>query len=123
MNPSVTAIAALAFLASSCSAFVVPQVFQVSSRLNVSLRMAVELEPEPEGGEEVKQIDTMTGSRMKNMGPEDGVKSENGSQVYSFWMTAEADGTLIKEIRTKVQKDASKKANFPGFRKVSFSVS
>ena len=38
--------------------------------------------------------------------------------VYQFWMTAEVDGALIKELRTQILKDASRKANFPGFRKV-----
>ena len=78
----------------------------------------VDLEPEPEGGEEIAQIDTMPGSRMKNMGLCDETKSKDGSEVYNFWLSAEAEGKLIKDIRTTVEKEASRKANFPGFRKV-----
>ena len=77
----------------------------------------VELEPEPEGGEELTAIKTMPGSRMKNMGEVQGVTNDEGT-VYDFWMTASVEGAIIKEINTKVLKDASKKANFPGFRKV-----
>eukprot|EP00559_Dactyliosolen_fragilissimus_P006000 CAMPEP_0184865782 /NCGR_PEP_ID=MMETSP0580-20130426/19052_1 /TAXON_ID=1118495 /ORGANISM="Dactyliosolen fragilissimus" /LENGTH=192 /DNA_ID=CAMNT_0027365101 /DNA_START=102 /DNA_END=680 /DNA_ORIENTATION=+ len=81
------------------------------------LLMAVELVAEPEGGEELTAIESMPFCRVKNLGADDEVNSEDGSQVYSFWMTAEADGALIKKYRTQVEKDASKKANFPGFRK------
>jgi Bacterial trigger factor protein (TF) len=78
--------------------------------------MAVELKPEPEGGEEVTAVKTMAGSRMKNMGQATGVKSDLGT-VYSFWMQATVNGALIKDLNTQVLKDAKKKANFPGFRK------
>lgn len=46
------------------------------------------------------------------MGP---VEGEDG--VHSFWLRAVADGKKIKELRTQTEKEASKKANFPGFRK------
>eukprot|EP00557_Chaetoceros_sp_GSL56_P007723 CAMPEP_0176505194 /NCGR_PEP_ID=MMETSP0200_2-20121128/16358_1 /TAXON_ID=947934 /ORGANISM="Chaetoceros sp., Strain GSL56" /LENGTH=153 /DNA_ID=CAMNT_0017904719 /DNA_START=284 /DNA_END=742 /DNA_ORIENTATION=- len=60
----------------------------------------------------------MPGSRMKNMGASgDEQQQEGEGQVYTFWLEAEADGKLIKEYRIQVEKDASKKANFPGFRK------
>ena len=88
----------------------------LSPRTPFSLN-AVQLEPEPEGGEELTAIDTMPGSRMKNMGEVSGVANDDGT-VYDFWMTASAEGKVIKEINTKVLKDASKQANFPGFRKV-----
>lgn len=78
--------------------------------------MAYELVAEPEGGEELHSIDTMADSRMKNMGPNDEFKSDDG-QVYTFWMTANADGKMIADYRRQVEKDASKNANFPGFRK------
>jgi hypothetical protein len=42
--------------------------------------------------------------------------SEEG--VHSFWLSAIADGQKIKELRVQTEKEASKKANFPGFRKV-----
>jgi hypothetical protein len=77
---------------------------------------AVELKPEPEGGEEMTAIKTMVGSRMKNMGEAVGIKSDQGT-VYRFWMEATANGALIKELNNQVLKDAKKKANFPGFRK------
>ena len=81
-----------------------------------TLQAAVALEPEPEGGKELTAITSMPGCRVKEM-KELSVKSNLGTP-YQFWMTAEVDGTLIKEIRTQILKDASKKANFPGFRKV-----
>lgn len=79
--------------------------------------MAYELKPEPEGGEEIESIDTMNGSRMKNMGLAEGIKDEDGEDAFTYWLSAEADGKMIKEFRVQVEKDASKNANFPGFRK------
>mmetsp|Transcript_43639 Transcript_43639/g.105252 ORF Transcript_43639/g.105252 Transcript_43639/m.105252 type:complete len:218 (-) Transcript_43639:48-701(-) len=81
-----------------------------------ALAGAVELEPEPEGGDEITAVKTMAGSRMKNMGEVDGVTDEDGT-VYKFWLSATAEGPLIKDLNTQILKDASKKANFPGFRK------
>lgn len=78
---------------------------------------AVELVPEPEGGDEITSLKTMEGSRMKNMGEAEGAKDDDGT-VYKFWLKATAKGSLVKELNTKVLKDAAKKANFPGFRKV-----
>lgn len=73
---------------------------------------AVELTPEPKGGEELTKVSSsMEGSRMKNMGPGD----EEG--VYKFWLSATADGATVKQLRQQTEKEASKKANFPGFRK------
>jgi hypothetical protein len=83
-----------------------------------SLCLAVELEPEPEGGEDVTPVSTMAGTRMKNMGENADLKSDKG-QVHKFWLLAEAEGNLVKEIRNQILKDARQKANFPGFRKVS----
>jgi len=77
----------------------------------------VPLEPEPEGGEELIIIDSMPGCRMKNMGEDTEAKSEDDSTVYNFWFTATVDASLIKSNRNTIEKDASKKANFPGFRK------
>jgi len=83
-----------------------------------SLFEAVELEPEPEGGEEMKPAkSSLPDCRMKKMERVPDVTSDSGD-VHKFWMTAVADGTLIKETRTKLLKESSKKANFPGFRKV-----
>ena len=89
---------------------------QSASLRQHQLAMAYELVAEPDGGEEIKSIDTMPDSRMKNMGPNKELKSDDGD-VYTFWLNAKADGKMIKEYRTTVEKDASKKANFPGFRK------
>ena len=77
---------------------------------------AVELKPEPDGGDELKRV-TLTssllpGSRLKNLGPDD-----EGEGIYKFWLTAKADGKEIKRLRDQTEKEASKKANFPGFRK------
>eukprot|EP00594_Rhizosolenia_setigera_P012540 CAMPEP_0178964982 /NCGR_PEP_ID=MMETSP0789-20121207/16000_1 /TAXON_ID=3005 /ORGANISM="Rhizosolenia setigera, Strain CCMP 1694" /LENGTH=176 /DNA_ID=CAMNT_0020649859 /DNA_START=168 /DNA_END=698 /DNA_ORIENTATION=+ len=81
--------------------------------------MAVELEPEPVGGEEIEAIQSMANSRVKNMGPvdDDSIKGEDGSTVYNFWLNASVEASLVKEIRVTVEKDASRNANFPGFRK------
>lgn len=78
---------------------------------------AVGLEPEPEGGEEMVALQTVPDCRMKKMKALPDIKSDQGD-AYEFWMTAVADSNLVKEIRTQILKDASKKANFPGFRKV-----
>ena len=85
----------------------------------VTLKAAVELKPEPEGGEELTAVKTMAGSKMKNMGAAEKAKSDDGT-VYKFWLQATAHGPLIKELNTQVLKDAAKKANFPGFRKVGW---
>jgi len=92
--------------------------YVVKSAAQSMLHM-VELHAEPEGGEEMAQLKKVTGMRMKNMGPVQGVTGKSGGQAYNFWMTAIAPGELVKEIRSKITKDASKNANFPGFRKVS----
>jgi len=102
-------------IAAQCSAFVTQPTFSGRSAFVLN---AVELVPEPEGGEEIQAVSTMPGSRMKNMGEAPEVKAEGGT-VYNFWLTAQAGGPLIKTINTRVLKDASKKAEFPGFRKVS----
>lgn len=78
---------------------------------------AVALEPEPEGGEVISPLKSMPGCRMKKMQELKNIKSENGP-AYQFWMTATVDGNMIKEYHTEVLKNAKKKANFPGFRKV-----
>lgn len=100
------------------AAFVVPPASTMTHPTTTSttrIHEAVEPEPEPEGGKELMAITSMPGCRMKQM-DELQVKSDIGTP-YQFWMTAEVDATLIKEIRTQILKDASKKANFPGFRK------
>ena len=50
---------------------------------------------------------------MKDLGAVDG----GSDGVHSFWLSAVARGEKIKELRLKTEKEASKKANFPGFRK------
>lgn len=87
------------------------------ARTTTFLRDAVTLEPEPEGGEELAAASTVPGCRVKKMAAVTDVTSEHGD-VYEFWMTAVAEGAMIQEIRSRVLKDASKKANFPGFKKV-----
>ncbi len=102
-------------LSSVCSGFA-PQQSVAFSRVS-QLNMAYELQAEPEGGEEIKSIDSMPGSRVKNMGVDSGSKGDDGEDVFTYWLTAEADGKMIKDYRVQVEKDASKNANFPGFRK------
>mmetsp|Transcript_12250 Transcript_12250/g.22231 ORF Transcript_12250/g.22231 Transcript_12250/m.22231 type:complete len:208 (-) Transcript_12250:200-823(-) len=106
-------LVALVAASASCSAFVMPSSFGVRT---TTLQMAVELIAEPAGGEEVTAFDTMPATRVKDMGPVLG-ETSYGEPVHEFWLSSEADGTYIKEIRTQVSKDAAKKANFPGFRK------
>jgi hypothetical protein len=103
----------LALLSQGCTAFV-SQPSMVRNSMSLS---AVKLTPEPEGGEELTPQSTMEGSRMKNMGEAEGVNDDDGT-VYKFWLQATAQGALVKQLNTKVLKDASKKAEFPGFRKV-----
>ena len=117
MRLSIFTVAAALLLVERVSAFA-PNVVAGGTR-TFALNAAVELKPEPEGGEEVPAVKTMEGSRMKNMGEATGVKNENGP-VFKFWLTASAQGALIKELNTRVLKDAAKKADFPGFRKVGF---
>ncbi|GAX10979.1 hypothetical protein FisN_2Lh509 [Fistulifera solaris] len=95
------------------SAFVVPQSRTTVPSIGL---LAVALEPEPEGGEEVTPLKTMAGCRMKKMEELKNVKSDNGP-AYQFWMTATVDGNMIKDNHTELLKNAKKKANFPGFRK------
>lgn len=81
------------------------------SRSSTLLR-AAELKPEPEGGEELtKMSSSLPDSRMKNLGADD----EEG--VYNFWLSATADGAKVKKLRAQTEREAGKKANFPGFRK------
>jgi len=81
-----------------------------------SCRSAYQLVAEVEGGDELLAKSSLPGSRMKNLGEVKGMTSKDG-QVCKFWMTAVGEGALIKEYRARILKDASKKANFPGFRK------
>jgi hypothetical protein len=74
--------------------------------------MDVKLEPEPEGGKELSPLKTLPNCRMKEM---TGGLPGGG---FQFWMTAQVEGKLVQAIRSQILKDASKKANFPGFRKV-----
>lgn len=74
---------------------------------------SVELVAEPEGGTELTPASSsLPGSRMKDMGP---VEGEDG--VHNFWLSATAEGKKIKELRMQTEKEAAKKADFPGFRK------
>lgn len=88
-----------------------------TARCTRTLLRAVELKPEPDFGDELKRV-TLTssllpGSRLKNLGPDNDV----GEGIYKFWLFAKADGKEVKRLRDQTEKEASKKANFPGFRK------
>lgn len=83
------------------------------SSIRCSSLYAAELTPEPDGGEELTKISSsLPDSRMKNMGAD-----EDEEGVYKFWLSAKADGASVKKLRLQTEKEASKKANFPGFRK------
>ena len=101
-------------MAASSSAFV--EKAALPTRASFTLN-AVELAPEPEGGEEVTALKSLEGTRVKNMGEVEGITNDDGT-VYNFWINGLAQGALIKELNTQVLKDAKKKADFPGFRKV-----
>jgi hypothetical protein len=98
------------------SAFVSPSCAISATTISSSRLLATELKPEPEGGEELTAAKTLDGSRMKNMGEVADVSSDEG-KVFRFWLTANVEGALVKEIHTEVLKESAKKANFPGFRK------
>lgn len=110
-----TIVALSIFLSQDTTAFTSPSIIHYSRRS--SSLYAAELVAEPEGGEELTKISSsLPGSRMKNLGAED----EEG--VFKFWLSATADGGMVKKFRLQTEKDASKKANFPGFRKVRYSM-
>jgi hypothetical protein len=122
MTEKLRILVGLALLVTMAQAFVIgPYSWDECSarRLTNSRIMMTEvaLVAEPEGGTEMTSSTSIPGCRMKEMRELAEVKSDDGP-VFEFWMTAEAEGALIKEIRTQILKDASKKANFPGFRKV-----
>lgn len=90
----------------------VPLTQSISSPSSSTILRAAELKPEPEGGDELAKISSsLPDSRMKNMGPDD----EEG--VFQFWLSATAEGERVKKLRVQCEREASKKANFPGFRK------
>jgi hypothetical protein len=93
----------------------------MQARRNVAISAIVALEPEPPGGIELQPIGTTVAesSRVKQLDDVVSTQSNDGQPAFAFWMTTTADGKLIQEIRQTILKDASKKANFPGFRKVS----
>lgn len=111
---TLSTLASSVIYASFTSAFVPTSSFhaiQTSSCLHATT--SVELVAEPEGGTELTPTSSsLPGSRMKDMGP---VEGEDG--VHSFWLSATAEGKKIKELRMQTEKEAAKKANFPGFRK------
>jgi hypothetical protein len=102
-------LAITSWLMEASSSFVIKPM--ASLRKLSDLKMAqVELMPEPQGGEELTAISTMEGTRMKNMGEVEGMKSEDGT-VYKFWLQTIANGELVKEYKTTILKDAKKKVS------------
>ena len=97
MKLSILSIAATMLLAQSALAFAP----QCRPRTSIILNAVVELKPEPEGGEEITAVKSMDGSRLKNMGPAEGVKNDDGT-AYKFWLKATAKGALIKELNSQV---------------------
>ena len=117
MKSVLLALAVLLLAAIPSNAFVHQSPLAVSTATRSTSRLlATELEPEPEGGEEMTAVKTMEGSRMKNMGERSDISSDDGA-VCKFWLTANVEGALVKEIHTEVLKQSAKNANFPGFRK------
>jgi len=96
--------------------------------------MDIELVATPEGGADVTPLSGGASGdeqslndefvvRVKDMGPvedNDAAKEYGasiGATVHNFWLTALAPGDAISKTRIIVLKDASKNAQFPGFRK------
>lgn len=95
-----------------------PEFFHARKKCRGVTSRMVALVAEPDGGEELSPIKAVEGgARMKNMGVSDEANGKDGP-AYDFWMTANVSGKLIAELRAQISKEASKKANFPGFRKV-----
>ena len=117
----VVAVSTLTPPAAVVNAFVGPTVSTSTATRSVPssslLQAAPELKPEPEGGEELTAIKTLAGSRMKRMSPVDNIKSEDGSPVFEFWLSAKVEGPAVQSLHSEVLKESAKKANFPGFRK------
>mmetsp|Transcript_899 Transcript_899/g.1982 ORF Transcript_899/g.1982 Transcript_899/m.1982 type:complete len:216 (-) Transcript_899:83-730(-) len=112
----IASIATILFGSAAAFTATTPFHHKTSTVSNTFLK-AVELTPEPEGGEELTKVSetSLPGSRMKNMGL---VEEDNpDGDIYNFWLTAVANGDEIKKLRIQTEKEASKKANFPGFRK------
>lgn len=102
----------VALAASNCAEAFSPAHSNAAVRARTTLLRAAELKPEPEGGDELPKLSSsMDGSRMKNLGAED------EEDVFKFWLSATASGEKVKKFRQQTEKEASKKANFPGFRK------
>lgn len=112
---SLRIIQILLFISEVTSAFVIPHSDGRIQNVKELYMVQIPLTPEPVGGQEMKPKQSMPGCRMKELEP---LLDNKNDKAYKFWMTAEAEGVLIKEIRAQILKDASKKANFPGFRKV-----
>lgn len=87
----------------------------IAERLTLAAAASVALEPEPLGGKELTCRTSIADCRLKQLNTPSTVKTDGS---YQFWLTAKAEGKLIEEIRATILRDASKKANFPGFRKV-----
>jgi len=112
----IASIATILFGSAAAFTTTTPFHHETSTVSNTFLK-AVELTPEPEGGGELTKVSetSLPGSRMKNMGL---VEEDNSDgDIYNFWLTAVANGDEIKKLRIQTEKEASKKANFPGFRK------
>ena len=116
-------IAFIATLIGSAAAFTTTHpVYHGSTTLSRTILNAAELTPEPEGGEELSKVSSssLPDSRMKNLGAAE--ENNADGDVYTFWLSAVASGSEVKKLRMQTEKEASKKANFPGFRKVSWST-
>jgi hypothetical protein len=81
------------------------------------LQLQVDLDPEPSDGQEILPRKPIPDTRVKKLELQPSMADDNGSPVYKFWIASTAEGSLIAGYRTQILKDASKKANFPGFRK------
>ena len=124
-KPTTNMVRFVALVAAAAHLSTTAQAFAPISAQATNQRPAVEKErpriasylaaEPPEGGEELTKVSSsLPGSRMKNMGKDD----EDG--VFKFWLSATAEGEKIRTLRVQTEREASRKANFPGFKKVSW---
>lgn len=99
----------IGMLAPTCAFVGAPATSFDATKRTHSLAMAVDLTPEPEGGEELTASSTIADTRMKQMREYDGeLSDEVDGTVYTFWLSSVAEGELIKKTRTQLSKEAAR---------------
>jgi len=104
---------------------------EIDSKGKVRPVLDIELKPEPETGTDVAVLASIGADnvrsdgfvvRLKDLGEVDSddeaydLEEEIGAKAHNFWLSAIAEGEEIQKFRMALEKDATKNANFPGFR-------